>query len=182
MKLKKFITLTIDKYLNEQILLMENDENVDTILDKINKHGLQSLTGDERDYLDQYNNKNIDSGLENWLFSDDDETFDSYGNKLMYDEFAEDEDIFYNQNKLKRVITKSLNKAPFTNNADWGGGYVWNIDSNNKYTGTFLYYGDDELVVIKRNLVDDGYNDKLIKKITNSKELYDFFRNLKKKN
>jgi hypothetical protein len=180
MELKKFITTTIREYLNEQQILNENINNVDQILDKINKHGQRNVSQDERTYLKQYNNNNINSDLEKWLFSDDENTFDSNGNKLLFDEFTDDEDILYNPKKLKRIITKHLNKKPFTNNADWGGGYIWNIKTDDNFVGTFLYLGDDELVVIKRTLIGDEYDDKEIKNITNSRELYSFLLSLKK--
>jgi len=80
--------------------------------------------------------------------------------------------------KLKRVISNHLDKKPFTNNADWGGGYVWNLKKDDDFTGTFLYLGDDELVVIKRRLVDDEYYDQELKSITNSRELYKFLLSL----
>lgn len=173
MKLRKIIETTIKDFLNE------NKENVDQLLDKINRDGKQSLTYDERTYLKQFGDENIDPELEKWVFSDDESTFDLNGNKLLFDEFDEDDDIFYNTSKLKRVITKHLNKKPFTNNADWSGGYAWNLKTNDDFTGTFLYLGDDELVVLKRMLVGDEYNDEEIKKITNSGELYNFFLSLR---
>lgn len=171
--MSKFIKTTIREFLNENI------NNIDKILDKMNKHGQRNLTFDERTYLKQYSDKNIDVNLEKWLFSDDENTFDLDGNKLLFDEFDDDEDIFYNYNKLKRVISKHLNKEPFTNNADWGGSYVWNIN-NNKITGIFLYLGDDELSVIERSIIDDEYNDEVIETITNSRELYRFLLSIKK--
>ena len=181
MELRKFIATTIREELNEQRrILKESINNVNQILDKISKHGQRSLTQDERIYLNQYNNKNINKDLEKWIFSDDENTFDSNGDKLLFDEFTDDEDIFYNYEKFKRIITKHLNKKPFTNNADWGGGYVWNIESVNNFVGTFLYLGDNELVVLKRTLIDEEYNDEVIKNITNSRELYSFFLFLKK--
>jgi len=180
MKLRKFIATTIRQHFNEQQILKENVNNVDQILDKINKKGQRSLTFDERQYLKQYNNKNIDSNLEKWLFSNDENTFDINDKKLLFDEFEDDEDIFYNQNKLKRIISKHLNKLPFVNNADWGGDYVWNIKSDNNFIGTFLCLGDDDLIVLERTLAGDEYSDKVIKNITNSKELYNFFLSLKK--
>lgn len=172
-KLRNFIATTIRQYLNENI------NNVNQILDKIRKYGQQDLTQDERVYLNQYNN-NIDKDLEEWLFSDDENTFDLDGNKLLFDEFTDDEDILYNRKKIIRVITKHLKKNPFRNNADWGGGYVWNLKTNNNFVGTFLYLGDDELVIIKRQMNDDEYEDEEIKNITNSRELYNFFLSLKK--
>ena len=180
MELRKFIQTTIREYLNEQQMLTENINNVDQILDKINKHGQRNLTPDERTYLNQYNNNSINKDLEKWIFSDDENTFDSDGNKLLFDEFTDDEDILYNHEKLKRVITKHLNKKPFTNNADWGGGYIWNIKKVDNFVGIFLYLGDDELVVIKRTLIGDEYDDEEIKNITNSIELYNFLLSLKK--
>ena len=110
--------------------------------------------------------------------ADDDNTFDSDGNKLSFDEFEDGDDIFYNTSKLKRVISNHLDKNPFSNNADWGGGYVWNLKKDDDFTGTFLYLGDDELVVIKRRLVDDEYYDQELKSITNSRELYKFLLSL----
>ena len=89
-------------------------------------------------------------------------------------EFEDGDDIFYNTSKLNRVISNHLDKNPFSNNADWGGGYVWNLKKDDDFTGTFLYLGDDELVVIKRRLVDDEYYDQELKSITNSRELYKF--------
>jgi hypothetical protein len=174
MKLRKIIETTIKEFLNE------NEDNVNKILDKVYTDGRQSLTPDEKTYLEQYSDNNINPDLEEWLFSDDDNTFDFDGNKLFYDEFDEDDDIFYNKSKLKRVITKHLDKNPFTNDADWGGGYAWNLKTNDNFTGTFLYLGDDELVVIKRTLVGDKYNDEELKYITNSRELYNFFLSLRK--
>ncbi len=173
MELRKFIATTIREYLNEQQILKENIQLIDNILDKINKVGKNNLSYDERIYLKQYNDKKINLDLENWLFSDDENTFDNMGNKLLFDEFKDDEDIFYNYEKLKRIISKHLNKTPFTNNADWGSGYVWNINSNNNFEGVFFYLGDDELVIIKRETVIDEYQDKTIKTIETPKELYD---------
>ena len=167
--LRESIRATIKDFLNE------NEDNVNNILDKVNSGGRESLTPDEKTYLEQYSDNNINPDLEEWLFSDDESTFDLDGNKLSFDEFNESDDIFYNTSKLKRVISKHLKKKPFTNNADWGGGYVWNLKTNDNFTGTFLYLGDDELVVLKRTLVDDEYNDEEIKYITNSRELYNFF-------
>lgn len=170
MKQKKFIVTKINEY-----------SLVDNILDRINKSGTQALNPDEKKYLQQYNLSKIDRGLENWLLSDDEETFDDYGNKLLYDEFKEDEDIFYNYDKLKRIITKHLNKHPFTNNADWGGAYVWNIKSNSDFIGIFIYLGDDELVLLERNLDEqERYSDRVIAEINNPRELYKIFLNIKK--
>lgn len=172
MKLRKLIEVTIKDFVNE------NEENVNKILDKVNQNGRESLTPDEKTYLEQYSDGDINPDLEEWLFSDEDNTFDINGNKLLFDEFEENEDIFQNASKLKRVINNHLDKKPFTNNADWGGGYVWNLKKDDDFTGTFLYLGDDELVVIKRRLVDDEYYDQELKSITNSRELYKFLLSL----
>lgn len=153
---------------------------IDDILDKINKYGIQSLSFDERTYLKQHSEDNVDKGLEDWIVNSDDDTFYN-GKKLLYNEF-EDDDIFYNEEKLKRIISKILNKNPYTNNADWGSGYVWNINSSDNYTGTFLYLGDDELVLLKRNLdEDENYIDEVLKDITNVKEMNQLFLAYKKK-
>lgn len=172
MKLRKLIETTIKDFVNE------NEENANKILDKVSQDGKESLTPDEKTYLEQYSDGDINPDLEEWLFSDDDNTFDSKGNKLLFDEFEDGDDIFYNTSKLKRVISNHLDKKPFTNNADWGGGYVWNLKKDDDFTGTFLYLGDDELVVIKRRLVDDEYYDQELESITNSRELYKFLLSL----
>jgi hypothetical protein len=172
MGLRKFIATTILEYLNEQQILNENLHLIDNILDKISKMGKHSLSYDEKVYLKQYRDNNINLDLEKWLLSNDDYTFDNNGNKLLYDEFEDEEDIFYNYDKLKRVISKHLMKKPFTNNADWGGGYVWNVNSGNNFEGLFLYLGDDDLVLLKREVVDDEYQDETIKTITNKREFY----------
>lgn len=169
----KDLRKTIINVLSED--LNKNSKYIDIILDKINQYGKFSLTLDERRYLKQHNENDINPKLEEWLFSDDESTFDDYGNKLLFDEFEEDENIFNNSDKLKRIISKHLKKKPFSNNADWGGGYVWNIKSNNNFVGTFIYFGDDELVVLKRELDDDDeYNDEIIQQINDTKGLYSF--------
>lgn len=177
MKLRKTIKNIIREYFSKNKILFEN-KNIDQILDKINRNGKQSLSYDELNYLKQYSENNVDLELEKWIFSDDDETFNENGEKLLFDEFIEHEDIFHNHYKLIRVISKHLNKKPFTNNSDWGSGYVWSIKSNDNYIGTFLFLGDDELIVIKRSLIGDEYIDKEIKNIRNSKDLYNFFIHL----
>ena len=147
------------------------------ILDKLNKVSLSNLSFDERTYLNQYNENKINPGLENWLNSNENDTYDENGNKLLYDEFEENEDIFNNYVKLKRVISKILNKQSFTNNADWGGADVWGIKTNDNFVGLFIYLGEDnDLVLLKRNLnVDEEYENEIIETITNNKELNNVF-------
>jgi hypothetical protein len=172
MKLKVFVKNIIREYVNQRNVLNENTELIDNILDKINKSGRSNLSYDEREYLKQYNNNNINIDLENWLLNDDDSTFSKYGEKLLYDEYEQDEDIFYNYEKLKRVLTKHLKKTPFTNNADWGGGFVWGVKTTSNSEGIFFYLGDDELVLLKRKIINDEYQDQIIKTITNTKDLH----------
>jgi len=172
--LRKYIRNIITESFNNEIL-------VNQILDKINKSGIHSLTYDEKNYLNQSNNNNIDKDLENWLLSDEDETFNYNGEKLLYDSFEDDDDLFYNTNKLIRLINKHLNKKPFTNNSDWGGAYVWNVDSTDSFVGTFIFLDDSELLLLKRELNDDEeYEDEVIKEITSPKEFYKVLMNLKK--
>lgn len=150
---------------------------VNKILDKINRVGLCNLSFDERTYLNQFNENSINPNLENWLNSNKDYTFDDNENKLLYDEFEEDEDIFYNHDKLKRVISKILNKQSFTNNADWGGADVWGIKTNDNFTGLFIYFGEDnDLLLLKRSLnEEEDYENEIIETITNYKELNNVF-------
>jgi hypothetical protein len=78
------------------------------------------------------------------------------------------------------VLSRHLSATPFSNNSDWGGGNVWNVKTDNRYLGTFIYLGDEELVLLNRISNDDGYEDKVLKEITNPKELYDILLHLKK--
>jgi hypothetical protein len=173
--LRKYIRRIIKESFNN------NEVLINKILDKINKSGIHSLTYDERNYLNQFNNNNIDKNLEKWLLSDNDETFNYNNEKILYDLFEDDEDLFYNREKLIRVIIKHLNKKPFTNNADWGGAYVWSVDSEDDFLGKFIFLGDDELLFLKRELnEDEEYEDEIIEYITSPKELYMVLMNLKK--
>jgi hypothetical protein len=78
MKLRKIIETTIKEFLNE------NEDNVNKILDKVYTDGRQSLTPDEKTYLEQYSDNNINPDLEEWLFSDDD-VLNLNSIKLVYD-------------------------------------------------------------------------------------------------
>jgi hypothetical protein len=172
MKLREFISRIISEHFSEST---NSDALINSILDKINISGKHSLSLDERTYLSQYHSNSIDKGLENWLISSDDETFNRNGEKLLYDEFEDEEDIFYSLDKLKRIITKHLKQKPFTNNADWGGSLVWNISDGDDYTGRFIVLGDDELIVLNRSVVgedEDEYEDEVVRDITNSRDLY----------
>lgn len=177
MKIYEIVLNTVREY------LIENDQLINNILDKINKVGKENLSQDEKTYLNQYNKNIVNKDLENWLLNDDEDLLDITGKKILYDEFDEDEDIFYNIDKLKRVITKHIGKKPYTNNADWGGAYVWNIKSNDGFTGLFFYLDDEDedLVILKRTLIDDEYNDEIIKTIRNTKDLYRSILDYKKK-
>jgi len=161
-------------------LLNENKSLIDSILDKINKSGMSSLTSDERNYLKQIKNNNVDKGLEKWLLDDDDNTFDDSGNKLQYDEFNYDEYLFNNKSKLKRIIKNFLGE-PFTNNADWGGYLVWPI-GNNKFEGLFLIIDDDSdsVELIERKLVDEDYYDDIINSAANGEEFYNIIMKVMK--
>lgn len=177
-KLRKYIRNIINETFNNDELL------INMILDKINKNGIHSISYDEKTYLNQFNSNNVDENLKRWLLSDDDYTFDDEtGEKLLYDEFEEDENIFYNQKKLIRIISKHINKKPFTSNSDWGGAYVWAIDSINNYEGSFLYLGDEELLLLNRVINnDEDYEDEVIKNINNSQDLYKTFLEINKSN
>ncbi len=147
---------------------------LDKILDKINRTGVYSLSVDEAIVLKQNSTGNIDFNLLDWLITDDEDTFDSDGKKLLYAEFTDDEDIFYNQSKLIRIIVNTLGEPnKYSGTADWGGANVWTI-LGDKFYGTFIYLNDDELFVLTRffNEVDEENVDTIIKRATNSKELY----------
>lgn len=156
---------------------------IDKVLDRVNKVGISNLSFDEKRYLKQYNSNKIEQELESWLITMDDLTFNEDENKLLFDEFENDEDIFYNYNKLKRVISKVLNKKSFSNNADWGGADVWGVNTDDDITGLFIYLGDDnDLVFLKRSLnQDEDYEDEVLKTITNNKDLNNIFLKIKSK-
>ena len=52
--LNSFYTSNIEVYNGEPINPIELDFNLDTILDKIAKNGITSLTKDERNFLDNF--------------------------------------------------------------------------------------------------------------------------------
>lgn len=166
--------LPISLFLNENKDSSRTTELINTILDKIHKDGQSSLSNDERLYFQQYREGNIDKDLENWLLSTDDLSLDYNGKKVLYNEFEDDEDIMYNQGKLIKIISNSLNKKPFSTNADWSGYNVWNLKNNNNFVGTFLVIDvdDDKLLLLKRELDDeDNYIDKFVHEVKDSKEL-----------
>jgi hypothetical protein len=178
--LKEFLKKIVNEILNENKILNENNDLINNILDNINLHGINNISSDEKLYLKQYNQNSIDKNLEKWLLSDNEDTFDRRGNKLLYNEFEENEDIFYNSEKLIRIISNHLNKKPFTNNSDWGGALVWNVKSDNNYTGIFICLDDDELILLNRKLIEDNYIDKIIKNIETEKDLYKVILEVKK--
>lgn len=162
------IKITESQY---NFIINESKSLEDKIYDKIKKKGQSSLTPDEKKYLKQLTNKEVDYELENWLMDDDEDTFDENGNKLKFDEFDFDEDVLLNPKKTIRVLTKHFGK-PFSNNADWGGGKVWSLQDDN-YEGKFIYFGDDELVYLKRKINDeDEYEDDVLKTINDGRDLY----------
>jgi hypothetical protein len=153
---------------------------IDKILDKISRSGKQSLSIDELSYLDQYKKGKFDKGLEKWLLDDSDETIGYNGKKLLYNEFEDDENLFWNKDKLIRIISNFLNKAPFTNNADWGGADTWNIKGDDYFIGKFIYIGDDDTIeVIERKLIGDEYEDDILRTIRTPKELHKLFLDIK---
>ena len=174
-----YIKIKFKSYINESSY-NKYTNYVDEIVDRINKNGRSSLTPEEKTFLAQYNSDSSDEKLYNWLI-DDDRTVDNSGNKLMYDEFDFDENIYQNEDKLIRVINKLTSKKPFTNNADWNNGYVWNIDSTDNMNGYFLYLNDDELVFLKRITIDDETQDEIVYTASNGKELYQMFNKIRNK-
>jgi hypothetical protein len=173
------------KYIKHYIEFI--NENVttftDELLDKISTHGIHSLTPDDRRYLDDP----TDEDLEKWIksksdytFHDEDEEHENYRKKLMYDEFEKDEDILYSKEKLYRIINKFLKVKPVTNNADWGGGYAWKLESDGDKT-LYLYHGDGELLLLSRSTTnEEDVDDEIIRYITNSTELYDILKHYRK--
>lgn len=165
---------------NQFKLLLENKSLVDSILDKINRDGISSLTSDEKNYLKQLKNDEVDKGLEKWLLDDSDNTFDDEGNKLQYDEFDDDEYLFNNKGKLKRIITNFLGE-PFTNNSDWSGYLVWAI-GDNELEGLFLIINNDDETVelIDRKVIDDDdYDDDILMSAINGRQFYKIIMKIK---
>jgi len=153
---------------------------IDQILDRISKSGKQSLSIDELSYLNQYKKGEFDKGLEKWLLDNSDETFGDNGEKLLYNEFEDGENLFWNRNKLIRVISNFLGKAPFSNNADWGGAHTWNIKGDDYFIGKFIYIGDDDIIdVVERSLIEDEYEDDILRTIRTPQELYKLFLDIK---
>lgn len=55
---------------------------------------------------------------------------------------------------IRAEVTKKLGR-PFSNNADWGSADVWPLSGDN-FVGYFIYCGDEETLLLKRSLEDDG--------------------------
>jgi hypothetical protein len=101
--------------------------------------------------LEQNSNGEIDNELCNWLITDNENTFNfENGKKLLYSDFEEGEDIFYNHKKLIRIISKHFGDPNIYNgSADWGGANVWSIKGDRFY-GTFIYFDDNEVCLLDR--------------------------------
>jgi hypothetical protein len=169
------IIITESQY---KLILRESKSLEDKIYSKLKKQGKHSLTADEKEYLKQLTNKEVDSQLEKWLNDDDENTFDEDGNKLKFDEFDDDEDVLLNPKKTIRILNKHFGKS-FKNNADWGGAKVWSIDDDN-FVGRFIFYGDDELLYLKREMNDDEYEDDILETINDGKDFNKLVLKLKK--
>ena len=151
----------------------------DKINDKIKEQ--ESLTADEKEYLRQLKYDEVDPELEFWLKTDDENTFEDENKekKLKFDEFDDDEDVLLNRKKTIRILNKHFGKS-FSNNADWGGAKVWPIDGDS-FVGRFIYYGDDELLYLKREKNDDDeYEDEVLETINNGKDFNKLVLKLKK--
>lgn len=170
--------LKYSDYIKENTTSLTN-----VLLDKINREGINSLTPDERKYLDTQ-----DSDLGRWLMSNDDKTFNyddtsyGYGKKLKYDEFEFDEDVLWNREKLIRVINEMLPKTKNKSksySADWYG-KVWFLKEVSPNIGIYLHLGDDELEVVQRTIIDeDEVEDEILETITTGRELYKIFNMVK---
>jgi hypothetical protein len=146
------------------------------LLDKINRNGLHSLTSDERRYLENPDNKD----LEKWLLNDSEDTYfpsySEYEGKIKYDEFEINEDVLFNREKLIRVINKLVSKNTTKSNiksysADWYG-RVWFLKQVSPNVGIYLHLGDDELDIVQRTIIDDEVEDEILKVITTGRDLY----------
>ena len=92
------------------------------------------------------------------------------GSSYQYVSSKRDNDI-----DLEDQIIDLTGIRPGGNNADWGG-TVWLIQDPNIY----LYLGDNELEVIKRELVgEDEYDDTILASITSDEELEDILKKAK---
>ncbi len=171
MDLKKIIKQIIKEEFNN------NDTLLNKLLDKINKEGKSALTTDEHEYLKQYNNNNIDKALENWLLDDSEDTINPNTNeKLMFNEFDFDEEVFYIKSKLKRIIKNHFGNPTFSPGADFDG-YAWKT----KYKNVYLFLGDDNLYLIKRLYNEDGdvEDNDILETIISGKDFYKAVKKLK---
>lgn len=78
----------------------------------------------------------------------------------------------------KNDISDITKIEPYSNNADWGSGWVWPMGHNDKFVGKFLLLWEDELIFLERNLSEDGdsYIDKEHYKIHNYQQLNNFIK------
>jgi hypothetical protein len=144
------------------------NELIDKILEKINRHGINNLSIDETIVLKQHSTGNIDTELFDWILSEEEDTYDYCGKKLLFSEFEEGEDIFCNFKKMIRVLSNHFGiKNHYSGSADWGSANVWTINGD-KYYGLFIYYNKDEddLCLLKRTFdesKDENINEEIIK-------------------
>jgi hypothetical protein len=101
----------------------------------------------------------------------------------MDDGFDADEGDSFGNNSFTFEYIKDRLGDPFTNNADWGGAYVWNLQGGNKFEGTFLFFGDDDIVVLQRSSDDEGdYSDNILMQVNSFEDLQTVITKYKKIN
>jgi len=92
--------------------------------------------------------------------------------------------LFDDRDKVVDTISKAMGKNPFSNNADWGSGRVWNLFNNDDFVGTFIYYGDeDEVAIINRTWdeADDNYEDEELATIKDQESFLKLIDDIKSK-
>jgi hypothetical protein len=126
-------------------IIFENS-TMDKILDKIQHMGINSLSNDERDFLSQHSKGAVDADLERHVNSN---------SEVGFDEFGEDEDIFEDINKLKRVISKVFGPEHKYTSSDFSGRAVWRV-SGDLDDGIFIFISDsDEIELFHRKYNED---------------------------
>lgn len=63
-------------------------------------------------------------------------------------------DFFDNHQKIYAELCKNFGKS-HGNDANWGGS-VWSILTKNNYEGIFIFLGDDDLVLLKREFDEEN--------------------------
>lgn len=92
-----------------------------------------------------------------------------------FDDEENDKNDITNHSEVLKTVAEKLGR-PFSTNADWGGANVWLLQGPDNFKGTFIYQGDDEVVVLNRVFDEENEEnvDTVLKTFSSVDELEEF--------